>query len=785
MTESMPVVIPELLRERFALAYRHNRVLLFHAPCGCGKTVMAQELLKPYKTCRISAADDAFSPVLVPDDCEALIVEDLQLLEDGAPRQALCELIRTQKNRHFVLLSRGTVPGWLMPFQFAGVMESFPIEDFMLDKTGAKTLAAAYGVSLSAAEINAIVKDTRGYPVALAILLRLIAEQGAYSQAVFKIGRQQLFLYFDELIYRPFEPPLKRLLIEVAPFEAFDTELAKLLSGDSHAGELVAKIQESTSILEPDAAERLTLRPIFRAFLLWKLSQELSEEEQKKLFSRAGLYYELRDEMKSALDCYDKAGDHRKISELLIKNAELHVGVGQYLEMEQYYFSMPKEEILRSPTLMAGMSMLCSLFMDFDESENWYTALQDFTARLKKSDPEYKDAKGRLAYLDIALPQRGCKGMTALIGTVFEFFRNKQLNLPAFSVTSTLPSLMNGGKDFCEWSKRDDILYAAMQKPLEGILGRDGVGLADCAICESKFEKDEDYQTRLLTLMSRLTEIQRKGSPDMEFAVVGLLARVQTAQGQAQTALESLQNLRGRFEELGETRFLPNLDALVCRIQMLRGDTAEMNRWLKENAPKDDLRIWALYRYQYLTKTMVQITNGDYQSALLLLARILPYTEKCSRIMDQIYIHILTAICYYRLGDVQWRRELCRALDMAYAHRFVRPLAEYGAAVLPLLNGCGWSRDATYLEKLVAAARTQEVNYPLFLKREAKLAEPLTAAEQQVLKLLCHNLSNQEICELLGVKLATCKTHVSRILQKLGVSRRSEAKEAAEKLDLI
>lgn len=163
----------------------------------------------------------------------------------------------------------------------------------------------------------------------------------------------------------------------------------------------------------------------------------------------------------------------------------------------------------------------------------------------------------------------------------------------------------------------------------------------------------------------------------------------------------------------------------------------------------------------------------------------LPYTEKCSRIMDQIYIHILTAICYYRMGDVQWRRELCSALDMAYAHRFVRPLAEYGAAVLPLLNGCGWSKDAAYLERLVAAARTQAVNYPLFLKREAKLAEPLTAAEQQVLKLLCHNLSNQEICELLGVKLATCKTHVSRILQKLGVSRRSEAKEAAEKLDLI
>ena len=316
-------------------------------------------------------------------------------------------------------------------------------------------------------------------------------------------------------------------------------------------------------------------------------------------------------------------------------------------------------------------------------------------------------------------------------------------------------------------------------------MGRDGVGLADCAICESKFEKDENYQPWLLTLMSRLTEIQRKGSPDMEFAVVGLLARVQTAQGQSEAALESLKNLRRRFEELGEHRFMPNLDALICRIQMQQGDTVEMNRWLSDKAPRDDLRIWALHRYQYLTKAMVQITNGNCNSALLILARLLPYTEKCYRTMDQIYIHILTAICHSRMKNEAWRQELCMALDMTHNHQFIRPIAEYGVAVLPLLGDCGWSGDSLYLEKVIAAARIQAVNYPLFLKQETKLLRPLTATEQQVLKLLCHNMSNQEICDILGIKLATVKTHVSQILNKLDVSRRSEAKEAAEKLNLI
>lgn len=59
------------------------------------------------------------------------------------------------------------------------------------------------------------------------------------------------------------------------------------------------------------------------------------------------------------------------------------------------------------------------------------------------------------------------------------------------------------------------------------------------------------------------------------------------------------------------------------------------------------------------------------------------------------------------------------------------------------------------------------------------------AAELQVLRLICANKSNAEIGEILDIKLSTVKTHVSNILRKLGIKRRSEAKETAERLHLI
>ena len=64
-------------------------------------------------------------------------------------------------------------------------------------------------------------------------------------------------------------------------------------------------------------------------------------------------------------------------------------------------------------------------------------------------------------------------------------------------------------------------------------------------------------------------------------------------------------------------------------------------------------------------------------------------------------------------------------------------------------------------------------------------AEALTAAEMQILRLLCADKSNAEIGRIMDIKLPTVKTHVSHILDKLGISRRSEAKTAAEKLRLL
>ena len=75
--------------------------------------------------------------------------------------------------------------------------------------------------------------------------------------------------------------------------------------------------------------------------------------------------------------------------------------------------------------------------------------------------------------------------------------------------------------------------------------------------------------------------------------------------------------------------------------------------------------------------------------------------------------------------------------------------------------------------------------YPDYLPPWQEMTAPLSGAELQVLRLICANKSNAEIGAILDIKVSTVKTHVSNILRKLGVKRRSEAEEIAERLHLI
>lgn len=61
------------------------------------------------------------------------------------------------------------------------------------------------------------------------------------------------------------------------------------------------------------------------------------------------------------------------------------------------------------------------------------------------------------------------------------------------------------------------------------------------------------------------------------------------------------------------------------------------------------------------------------------------------------------------------------------------------------------------------------------VRRSTPEIDRLTEREKDVLALICEGCTNSEIAERLGVGTATAKTHVSRVIAKLGVRDRVQA----------
>ena len=779
------ITIKPALADKFKTAMQQSRVIFLSAPCGFGKTTTAEAMLAGRRIVRVDAEQQ---PLALPDPSdrwEVLLLEHFQQLQDEADQQALCELIRNHSDRRFVLLSRGSAPGWLLPFQIAGLMTTLNTKDFQLDRDTTAALMASFGICPENLDLTAIHKATMGYPVAVIIAARTMADGRHYGPEVDRDVRHTLFYYFEETVYRRFPLAMRRFLLELCPFGTLDADLARIVSGDNNAGEMLATLQQTTTMFLYDDLTHFHFWEVFQQFLQWELSREYTPTQQSALYNRGGLYYELREDYRNALECYTKGGDHKKISDLLVKNAQNHPGTGHYLEMSQYYHALPEEEVLHTPALMQGMSMLCALEMDFDGSEHWYQSLKEFLKNCPRSDSSYKDARSRLAWLEISLPQRNVEKLPEMMLSYFRLISNREISLPPFSATSMLPSLMNGGKDFSVWSKKDDLLYATVRHAVVAVLGKDGVGLPDCAIAESKFEKGEDVTTRMLALMSQLSDIQNHGMPDIELAVVGLLVRQQVDAGQADSAQVTMDSLRRRFEEQGHSRFFPNMDAMDCRIALHIGDLDRASTWYRDKAPRDPVHLQVMRRYQYITEAMCELAMGKPSAALLTLSPLETYFTTCQRHIDTIHLRLLTAIAMYRMKNAHWKKQLSAGLDIAWEFRFIRPVSLYGTAVLPLLEECSWKQDEAFLRTLITAARMQAAYYPNYLQPQLSPSQSLTAMELQVLRLICADKSNAEIGEILGIKLPTVKTHVSHVLTKLGVNRRSEARTAAQRLWLF
>lgn len=768
---------PKRAEKKFKLAQEMMQIVYLYGVTGIGKTAFVRDMLKRRKYSFYSAGETNAEALDVPkcEKTQILVLDDLQEIQGEWQREAYARRLGDLSARRdvwLILISRCRIPQWLMPLHVEREFAVISEEDLKFDRQGQDAFFEKWDVKMSLEMSDQIWKLAGGNPL---FLWFVALTGGDVEQAVSDLWR---YLFY---IYEQWEPELQEFVVEMSVVERFDVRMAQMVTGRNNVQEILRKAMEAGNFLkEKDGIYEYNF--ILRGCVQTYLEQRFDREQLGRIYYSAGHMYETYGDIPHALKMYEAGGDEKSILRLLVSNARQNPAGGHYFELRRYYFLLPEESICTSPVLMAGMSMLQSMLMNPQESERWYRLLADFAAKSQGS--ARREAKNRLLYLDIALPHRGVVHMADLLKHAGALLKDGKAILPEFSVTSNLPSMMNGGKDFCEWSKRDKELAASIGKVVEFVLGKYGKGLVSLALAESYFEKGmETYEIVSLAEKGRM-QAEAGGKTEQVFVAVGILVWMSVINGHGDDARDILEGFRQSIQ--GEApQLFPNLGALQCRIALYQGKIPQIQEWM-ETAPDENKDFCSLERLRYLTKIRCYIQFGKYERAYGLLQKMSYYAEMQKRTYIAMETQLLLAVIQYRMKADGWQQGLQECISQAESYHFVRLFSREGGAVLKLLkNGNFQWKDENYRKQVIRECEKMESYYPAYLKEKIEGDIVLSKNALNILRLQAEGYPTGQIAELLDITSNTIKYHSKETYRKLGVSSKAAAVSEAKNRGLI
>jgi len=761
--------------------------LYLSAPVGYGKTAALRYYYRKKTALWLSGEGGRLSAQPSQDTIlpHTVIIDDITWITDESSRSYINELI-DRREKQVIMSGRARLPEWL---KAACIKQPFLLadrRDLELDATLTGKLLEGFRVELTQEQTEEIAQNTKGHALCILMIAYQMQNRKQYSEIVREAARQDAFQYYNQAFYDKWPQNMRMLLMAVANFDSFCLELAEYVTENNQVANLINTAMAVGDFLIKHEDGTYEMMRMLRDYLLWKQTLEENRELQKLVFARAACYYEKKDRIEEALAYYDRIEDQASISKLLIRNADQHPGSGHYFETRKYYFNLPKEQLEQSAVLMSGISMLYSLMMQPENSEQWYDKLKDFEKSATTTAEEKREARRRLIYLDIALPHRGSLSMVDILKQVAVFITDRKMTIPEVSVTSNLPSIMNGGKDFCEWSKSDRELARVMKKPIELILGKWGAGLVNIALAESLFEKGETDVYEIMTLLnSGYTKADLSGKIEMCFVATSVLSQVHICRNQLKIAKMQLQEFKEKAKRESSERLLQNITAMEAWFSLLEGKNSEAEQWLDTGAPNEHQEFYILNRYQYLMKVRIYLALERYEEAANLIERLTVYFTEYRRTYMYMENEVLKAILQYRMQLGNWKETLTQVLPQIESYHFVYLISKEGAAIRPLLQEMErLPVEESFEKKLMDMTGAMALYYPNYLKVQKVLTEELTEAEKQILHLYCQGVEPKQICELCRFTYNTLKFHNRNLYRKLGVNNRQEAERKAKEFGI-
>ena len=301
------------------------------------------------------------------------------------------------------------------------------------------------------------------------------------------------------------------------------------------------------------------------------------------------------------------------------------------------------------------------------------------------------------------------------------------------------------------------------------------LGLAESILGSIALERN-DLAAAEEFLQDGIALSRRGGLIDDVIFGLSYLARLNAYQGRVSSAFEAAQEVNTIIQGFGVERMSMIVAAHIANLQLLTGQEGATTQWAQEY---QDVRGEQPHEFAELTLVRVLLKTGGRENIPSILDALLKRGQAQGHVRTVIESMILMALFHRAEKDiptaVDW---LSQALGLAAPEGFIRIFLDEGEALLDLLPKARQAAPELVDAILsVQPAENDSVPSPL-----DQLPDPLSEQELRVLGLIVAGKTNREIAEELFISVGTAKWHVHNILQKLGVSNRSEASARAREL---
>jgi LuxR family maltose regulon positive regulatory protein len=259
-----------------------------------------------------------------------------------------------------------------------------------------------------------------------------------------------------------------------------------------------------------------------------------------------------------------------------------------------------------------------------------------------------------------------------------------------------------------------------------------------------------------------------------------------------------------RAESLGWTRDWVRLCAAVdlerVWLYLQEGRISEgvvaherMVRLAEKYPPSVDFAWSGLSRYSALAGAYLASSQGRFEDAI---ARLTGLREDSARVQNHFFtLRVAAHLSVVRFSANQVAEaldELRWVLNASASAGIQQTILDEGPKIEALLDAfredverSGKSRELMpFVSSLVATLRSRDQSGTR-LGPKSVLADPLSAREGAILKLIGQGLSNKEIARNLAIAPETVKSHVKHIFTKLGAEKRAQAVTRAQSFGLL